>query len=766
MPLLERAAAHIANDFYGGSWDDPVAASNSACYESSRSAFGQVGHLMERVFGDSCVVCPGINFCGFGPQIRVGSMPQHVPASEQEKRRTGGKDPWPEGFAFDYDLYERRLDYVSREEEPCVKKTVFYDEVTVDGVRYCNSWFETFFFPAAESFWMNEIMIDALRACDRDEALAKVACVLEPFKIRIITKGEAALQYVSTFFQKSAFQFNATVPCFRLVGKAPSTLDLIDLRENAERAGISDRQWASSDFSGASDGTAGHFRDTILDCLIMHLPLHIQSLLRSCNGDHIVSYPGPSQYPSMEKHGVVGTVKQTLGTLMGEKTSFIILCYEVLAAHVSNRRRCGDKRPLDDILQGVLINGDDRLAVSNQTTEHEFWTYCSTYLGFSESVGKSYLHPQYANINSQSYVFDLTKPDTPFRVPVRCSGLEHGQKKLDEPFDPTCVITQILDGCIDSKMEWAVAQRFFRRFAGELTRVAAGRNLFVHPSLGGLGNRAPLRHPHRPCRIDCHHRYGCEWKVEVTEEQTYVASALLNEPSQRFDVYGPCGPVEVDLPQLVETPWDVFGKPSYWNQEEFELKEMMDYFRSSVSQLKKSESPLGLGQFREVLSSRGHVVLKLLHKSDLLLGRRRSALSQPAHEPRRAVIEYRCWKCQCCGEMNRVAEPTCGVCLLARTELREMFGPDMVFHLRNEEIVDHSRLIVRKNVSLGRLRMGRLGYSLPTLDEFDLALYDHAIECARKEEFGAPMVRFCGRAVDLFGDEVLWPPLRPVQLVW
>lgn len=90
----------------------------------------------------------------------------------------------------------------------------------------------------------------------------------------------------------------------------------------------------------------------------------------------------------------------------------------------------------------------------------------------------------------------------------------------------------------------------------------------------------------------------------------------------------------------------------------------------------------------------------------------------------------------------------------------------MVFKLRRDEIVDSSRLIVRRNASLGRLRMGKLGYSLPTLDEFDLALYDHAIECARLEEFGAPMVRFNGRAIDLFGDEVLWPPLRPVVLVW
>lgn len=749
MPLLEKAAKSIADDFYSGKWESPVAASNSACFESARSDFGQIGHFMRRVFGEqSPLVCPGVGFCGFGPQISAGSRPVSVPRDHQ--------DTWgsTETSAYDFDAYLARLDYVEREESPSVKSIRFYEEVTVDGVRYNNSWFETYYFPSSEHFWTNEIQIDALLACTRDEALAKVAAVLEPFKVRIITKGEAALQYVSTAFQQSAFAFNRTVPCFRLVGVAPSTQHLIDLRKNAEGV-VDDPQWASSDFSGASDGTAGRLRDCLMECLTMHLPLHVRSLLNSCNGDHVVSYPGPLLYPSMRELGEIDPVLQTLGTLMGEKTSFIILCYEVLVAHVSNRRRCGDKRPLERILEGVLINGDDRLAISNRETEDEFWSFCERVFGFKESVGKSYLHPSYANINSQSYLFDLRTVSTPWKVPVRCSGLENGQKKLDEPFDPTCVITQILDGCFDSKMEWLVLQRFFKRFKERINSVAAGRNLFVHQSLGGLGNRLPQKHPHKPCRDKCYHRFGCEWKVEVTCDQQFVAGALLNEPGSVLEGMGPALPLEDELPQVLETPWDVYGKATYWNQEEFELKEMSHYYRTVIDKF-QGKSP--------------EWVARLPKKSDLLTGRRRTRKSA-AKEVDRRVVTQRCyWICPVCDERNLECKETCVVCQIPFTRTHETAMGNLVrtqFRMIDEEqVVRQSILNPRVNFGLGHCRVKRLGYALPELDEFDVALYDHAIESARFELVGQPVVRFKGRAVDLFGDNPLWAPLRPATLVW
>jgi len=575
MPLLEKAGKYIADRFYAGDWEIPHAASNSACYEDSRRDFGQIGHFMERVFGSGTVVVPGIGFCGFGPQQRaVGTRLDAV------------MNP-----GYDYESYEARLSHVEREELPTVKEVHFYEDYVLNGVNYQNSWFETYYFPAAEKVWLNEIFIDALISCDRELALAKVACVLEPFKVRIITKGEAALQYVSGFFQKSVFAFNQTVPAFGLVGRKPSTFDLIDIRDNCGRGDPdsafgehSEYVWASSDFSGASDGTNGHYRDCIMDVLICGLPLDIQSIIRACNGSHWVTYPGPLLYPSMEELGPVEGVQQWLGTLMGERTSFPILCYEVLGAHVSNLRRCGDLRPLDAILEGVRINGDDRLALSTRALESEFWEFSEKYLGFKESIGKSYTHTRYANINSQSYICDVMG-GTPWKVPVRASGLEHGQKKLDEPFDPTSVLNQILDGCIDTTMEWTVLQRYLVRFADSINSIAAGRNLFAHPSLGGLGNRLPETHGKKRCRRAngelCGHLPGTHWKVSVTLEQQFVASAILRDPGAFLAPVGPTLVQQNPLPQLFETPWDVYGKPSYWDDTAY-IWEMDDRYRKEL----------------------------------------------------------------------------------------------------------------------------------------------------------------------------------------
>jgi hypothetical protein len=170
-----------------------------------------------------------------------------------------------------------------------------------------------------------------------------------------------------------------------------------------------------------------------MDRILQGLPEDWKCLLEMCNGPHEVKYPGKFLYPSMDELGVIPDCVQLDGTLMGEKTSFPILCYEVLGAHVINLRTCGDGRSLWEIIRGVLINGDDRLGVSLPWIEAEFWKFCNAHLGFTESIGKSYVHPTYANINSQSYVVSFPER-TVWKVPVRASGLEHGIKKLAEPF--------------------------------------------------------------------------------------------------------------------------------------------------------------------------------------------------------------------------------------------------------------------------------------------------------------------------------------------
>jgi len=523
--------------------------------------------------------------------------------------------------------------------------------------------------------------------------------------------------------------------------------------------------------------------------LIRYLPQDWQSLFEFSNGDHEVKYPSEILFPSMAFYGRPAPVLQSLGTLMGEKTSFIILCYEVLGAHVSNLRRCGDTRDLFKILLGVLINGDDRLCVSTKALEEEFWAFCEEYLGFKESKGKSYTHVEYANINSQSYLCDLLDAkSTPWKVPVRASGLEHGQKKLDEVFDPTAVITQILDGCINARMEWTVLQRFMKRFEYDLAKIAAGRNLFVHPSLGGIGNRLPNRHPDGHCiRADgtpCNHGHldfcrwkarasnagKCysgqtwrDWKVIVTDEQKFVAGALLSEEAEFAAVpYGPTMRHAEVLPQLFEVPWDVYGKPTYWNQEEFELKEMSHKYRHLLRQYQPGTQLLDattvLFSKRKKLAGGGTGFNSVLEGKQLIWHCRECSSRNLDGDDCTCGFSQSSWQCEICESWNRDGGRTCTTCLIEGDPLA-VIRPYSVATFA-------SSFAPVRNASLSRPRLSRMGYNPDPLDEFDVDLRAFAINCARFELPQFPTVRTNGRAIDLFGDHPEWMPLRPAILVW
>jgi hypothetical protein len=161
---------------------------------------------------------------------------------------------------------------------------------------------------------------------------------------------------------------------------------------------------------------------------------------------------------------------------------------------------------------------------------------------------------------------------------------------------------------------------------------------------------------------------------------------------------------------------------------------------------------------------------KLPGKSDLLLGRLRTRKSVVREVDRRVITKRRYWVCPVCVERNLEAEMSCKVCLVAFAPEHEMANGHVYktqFRFFDEEqVISESLTTPRVNIGLGRLRTSKMGYSLPEYDEFDTALYDHAIESARFECVGMPVVRFKGRAVDLFGDNLTWAPLRPATLVW
>lgn len=295
------------------------------------------------------------------------------------------------------------------------------------------------------------------------------------------------------------------------------------------------------------------------------LPPHAQRVPNLCNGNHWVRY-----------NPLVTSAQSTLqrtGTLMGERTSFPILCLEVAGAHVAAIRRCYGNRPnFWRILKAVAINGDDRFAYTTKWADEVFWKVCNG-LQFSESVGKSYWHPVYANINSQSY----SSFETGFSVKTGyfASGLFFGQKKLaTDDFVPSEVVTAVLDSCLNARMEHDVMSSFIRRWRGELATQLAGRNLFIPVVLGGCGHRPPQD------RVTVYEKGArriekrVKFRILVSEKQQNLASELYwSDPR-----------IWVDPPLAMEKPesackkevWDTRGVLTFWDMQKLETNESVD----------------------------------------------------------------------------------------------------------------------------------------------------------------------------------------------
>lgn len=320
---------------------------------------------------------------------------------------------------------------------------------------------------------------------------------------------------------------------------------------------------------------------------------------------------------------------------MGRKTSFPLLSLQVFGTFVMACRRQGIQKSLQDLQKSVNVNGDDLLAFVSQALHDQFWSCCEL-LQFTKSVGKSYFHEEYANINSQSYRCRLTKSGwSVTKVGALYCGLLMGQKKLaTDVFDPTAVITTLLDSCYDWKMEASVLKTFLGIHRAQIRAQSAGRNLFIPVGLGGCGQRKPRN-----------------WHSSVTTTQKVVASFLLSRGD--LVLKQATDPVirSVGAPIAKREVWDVRGISTYWEQ--------VRQFQCGDGSQDVIVSPdlWALSKDRDFQGFTGPLV-----KSKHLQNRsvRRVARSYPVWEPS-------FWSCQCCREVMDEIVDTCYTCLIPRS---------------------------------------------------------------------------------------------------
>jgi len=139
-------------------------------------------------------------------------------------------------------------------------------------------------------------------------------------------------------------------------------------------------------------------------------------------------------------------------------------------------------------------------------------------IGLEMSVGKAYIHPRYANVNSTSVDLDLRKGGTPTEIKFLNVGLLVGRHKVlgkvgsdDEVTKSpvSSVIDEVIRGSLPGKQA-DLFKYYCSMHSKELKKECRGRNLFIPKVLGGMGVQPIL---------------GIE--TNVSPSQLYVAEKLM-----------------------------------------------------------------------------------------------------------------------------------------------------------------------------------------------------------------------------------------------
>jgi len=96
--------------------------------------------------------------------------------------------------------------------------------------------------------------LNSLVSSERPKAM--VAAILEPLKVRLITKGPAVDYYLSKSFQKSLFRYLRTFPQFELTGdplRPDHLYRMIEREKYLENKGMTFSHFVSGDYSAATD---------------------------------------------------------------------------------------------------------------------------------------------------------------------------------------------------------------------------------------------------------------------------------------------------------------------------------------------------------------------------------------------------------------------------------------------------------------------------------------------------------------------------------
>lgn len=330
---------------------------------------------------------------------------------------------------------------------------------------------------------------------------AETEFILEPLKVRTITKGPAAPYALAKEWQKTVHHLMRKERVFRLIGK---TIEVSDVE--SIRTGEVDGVWHSIDYSSATDRLDAPLSEAIMHELTMgkerdHRDYEDEEARRIVRATLL---PHRISYSCLRRMGAsLASVQQTNGQLMGSPTSFPILCLvnyaTILAADVEY---FGPEvaKTLENL---VLINGDDALAHRPHAWRvvHE---RIAKACGLGYSKGKAYSSNVYANMNSVGFYDEIPAGRISSLGPVPvlklCTyypiagalGLAQkkgiGREQLDDYVEkpsPFEVVERVLETSL--RPSWSLMTAIMPHLAETLSKESLWRNWFLPRAFGGMG---------------------------------------------------------------------------------------------------------------------------------------------------------------------------------------------------------------------------------------------------------------------------------------
>jgi hypothetical protein len=321
----------------------------------------------------------------------------------------------------------------------------------------------------------------------RGQMTAGVAAVLEPLKVRTVTKGRAQAYNAVHGIQKWMHSSLREHRIFRLIGH---TVDEEIIKEQLELRKPGELL-ISGDYSAATDNLKIEVTKTIFEVILMRIAedldyseeaYKLSVLARKVLYEHIIHYPFES---------LLEPVQQGTGQLMGSVLSFPILCLaNCICCWIS---LFGESRFCD---LPILVNGDD-IAFSCTRARYQTWCDSLADFGFIKSVGKNYCHKRFMLINSE--LFDAEYKRTgKCHLPYFNSGLLLGRHKvakvkspsfMDDEDVPEVPIVSTIDLVLRGAVNPDRALGRFICYNKDAVEEVTNRrlNLFLPRCRGGLG---------------------------------------------------------------------------------------------------------------------------------------------------------------------------------------------------------------------------------------------------------------------------------------